>query len=976
MAEGTVFALPPGVDFARELVQGLIARMEGQPPEAMARVQLIVNTGRMQRRVREEFDRHGARLLPRLRLVTDLGRDPLAGLPPAVPSLRRRLELAQLVARMVAHLPGFEAGSGIFSLADSLADLMAEMHNEGVTPDRFDQIEIAETHAEHWRHALAFIRIVTRFFEDETIPDADARQRRVIEALERSWPIDPPQDPVIVAGSTGSRGTTALLLRAVARLPKGMIVLPGFDFDMPENSWNSLYSGDVPIEDHPQFRFHALLQSLNLPRDQVARWTKAAPPAPERNALLSLALRPAPVTDQWLSDGPTLGDLHPACEGMTLIAAPDPRREANAIALILREAAETGTKAALITPDRMLSRRVTAALGRWGIIPDDSAGAPLHHTAPGRFLRHIATMRGRRLTLESLLILLKHPLTATGSTERGNHLRYTRELELRLRRYGPAFPDGDALRAWGLRGDIAQQQWADWLAGAIAGLEEAPKMVLSACIETHLRFATAFAAGPGGAVEASGLWGGDAGMACLRTMNELSSEATHAGDYSAGDYADLISRLLQRGMVRQTGAAHPGIAILGTLEARAHAADLMILAGLNEGSWPETPAPDPWLSRRMRLESGLLLPERQIGLSAHDFQQAMGARRVVISRARRDAEAETVPSRWLNRLTNLLGGLPAQHGPEALAAMEARGKHWLDLAEAVETPREPIPPAPRPSPRPPVAARPRELPVTAIRNLIRDPYAIYAGRILRLRPLDPMRPAPDPRLRGQVLHLIVERFIRERTDNEPPEAAEARLMQIAQSVMESEIPWPSVQRLWLGRIARIARKFLRDEAERMQRGTPAVIEKKGAVSLQKSIFTLTAKPDRIDILEDGRAQIYDYKSGKPPSDDAVLHFDKQMLLEAAMVERGGFDALGPAAVAGMTYIRLGGDGETRDIKPKETLDEVWDKFETLIARYLTPEQGYSARRALQKSTDASDYDHLSRFGEWEMSDDPTPEDLE
>ena len=63
------------------------------------------------------------------------------------------------------------------------------------------------------------------------------------------------------------------------------------------------------------------------------------------------------------------------------------------------------------------------------------------------------------------------------------------------------------------------------------------------------------------------------------------------------------------------------------------------------------------------------------------------------------------------------------------------------------------------------------------KTLIRDPYAVYAGRILRLRPLDPMRPAPDPRLRGQVLHLIVERFIRERTDNEPPEAAEARLMQ-------------------------------------------------------------------------------------------------------------------------------------------------------------------------------------------------------
>ena len=78
-----LFALPPGADFARVVVQGLERRMLGQPPEALARITLFVNTRRMQRRIREIFDTGPARLLPRVRLITDLSGDPVANdLPP------------------------------------------------------------------------------------------------------------------------------------------------------------------------------------------------------------------------------------------------------------------------------------------------------------------------------------------------------------------------------------------------------------------------------------------------------------------------------------------------------------------------------------------------------------------------------------------------------------------------------------------------------------------------------------------------------------------------------------------------------------------------------------------------------------------------------------------------------------------------------------------------------------------------------
>ncbi len=971
-----LFGLPPGADFPRDLVDGMIARMADAPPEAMARATLFLNTARMQRAVRAAFDGRGARFLPRLRLITDLGRDPLPGLPPAVPPLRRRLDLARLVAERARRDHDFAARSAIFDLADSLARLMGEMQGEGVAPEALEAADLAEDHAAHWERSLAFIRIIARYFDAESAPDPEARQRRVVEAMTAGWQSAPPTGPVIVAGSTGSRGATQLLMQAVAGLPQGAIVLPGFDFDMPEYAWNSLSSGSIPPEDHPQYRFHTLCQSLDTTPGSVRRWTDAAAPAPARNRLLSLALRPAPITDQWMSDGAGLGPLGPVTGGLTLIEAPSPRAEALAIALRLRKAAEDGQRAALITPDRMLSRRVTAALDRWGIVPDDSAGVPLLQSAPGRFLRHVAALIGRPLTAEALLIVLKHPLSATGADERGNHLRFARDLELSLRRYGPPFPTEADLLDWAERaGGGDRTDWVAWIASSLEAGTDPRVRPLSAMVDTHLKLAGALAAGPGGTVEASELWRDDAGQLAFRTMADLAAEAPNGGNFGPSDYSDLLTTLLAQGSVRQAAESHPLIAIQGTLEARVGGADLTILAGLNEGIWPASPVPDPWLSRQMRLKAGLLLPERQIGLSAHDFQQAAGATEVVLSRAVRDEEAETVPSRWLARLTNLLRGLPDQGGVMALSEMNARGDAWLRLAQRLETPKR-VAPARRPAPRPPVEERPRELPVTGIRTLIRDPYEIYARQILRLRPLDPLRAEPDARKRGTVLHGIMEQFIHDRPEEETEGDAARRLLALAETALTENIPWPAARLIWLSRLGRIADGFAAAEAVRAGRGRPALLEEKGSILLENTNFTLTARPDRIDLLADGRVHIYDYKTGRPPSEKQEEAFDKQLLLEAAMAERGGFTTLGRREVEGATYIRIGGAGEERTVNIDEAiLGKTWEGLQRLIASYDRRTTGYASRRAVFAARIEGDYDHLARFGEWQMGDAPAPEDV-
>ncbi|PPB82694.1 ATP-dependent helicase/nuclease subunit B [Albidovulum inexpectatum] len=970
-----LFACPPGADFAAALVDGLITRMADRPPESMARVTLYLNSARMMRAVRRAFDLRGARLLPRLRLVTDLAQMPVPGLPAPMPPLRRRLELARLIAALIEHQPDFAPGAAVFDLADSLAALMSEMQGEGVTPDALESPDLVQDHAEHWARSLTFLRIAGQLFPPETPLDAEGRQRAVADALARRWAENPPRDPVIVAGSTGSRGATALFMQMVARLPQGAVVLPGFDFDMPPDAWDALESGAMPDEDHPQYRFLALARALGISPRAVRPWTDTPPPDPLRNRLISLALRPAPVTDRWMAEAPALGPVHPATRELTLIEAQGERQEALAIALILREASEHGQRAALITPDRNLARRVSAALDRWDIRPDDSAGQPLVQSAPGRLLRHTAQLFGRQMTAETLVVLLKHPLTATGGQGRGDHLRFSRDLELDLRRYGPAFPTPQALLAWAQRKeDPDRTAWAAWLGKVLEGFDRSGHRTLDAWIADHLAVTEALASGPGGSVEASELWRTEAGREAQTVMQDLMREAAHGPAMSPGDYADLLAGLLRPRSVRHAEAVHPHIQILGTLEARAQSAELVILGGLNDGIWPALPAPDPWLSRQMRHRVGLLSPERQVGLSAHDFQIAACAPRVVLSRAIRDSEAETVPSRWLARLTNLLGGLPDQGGPAALEEMRARGTRYLRLAQAIEdAPRRP--PEPRPAPRPPVSARPRTLPVTGITRLIRDPYAVYAREILRLRPLDPLRPEPDARLRGEVLHELVECFIRD-WDGGDPHEARARLLRLTDEVLERGVPWPSARRIWRARIARLADTFIAEEIERRGKGSPALIEQEGSVALPDLDFTLRARPDRIDLLANGRVHIYDYKTGKPPSPAQQRAFEKQLILEAAMVERGGFSALGPRKVEGISYIQIGGEGRESPAEMEDgQIEEEWQGLIKLIRRWMQRETGYVARRAVFESRRVGDYDHLARFGEWQMSDRPTPIDV-
>lgn len=957
-----VIGVPPGADFLRVLFERLTTHYDGRDPEELAQVLIVVANNRMKRRLKEMFHDSGeARLLPRIHVVTDIAPlVPGAALPARTSAFRRSLELKALVQALVDPDPRLSPDSAV-DLSESLAQLLDEMEGEAVPLDALEAIE-ADASTGHWQRSLAFLRTIRAYAEAlaEGTSSAAAADRIAVEALCAAWASRPPATPVIVAGSTGSRRATRELMLAAARLPQGAVVLPGFDADLPAGLWDALET-----EDHPQYRLAVFLRAAGLGKDDVTLW--GTPPSTGRNRLISLSLRPPSVTDQWLAEGPLLGDLAEITGALTLIEAPESRDESLAIAAAIRDGVEHGLRVALIAPDATLARRVAAALDRWGVTPDDSGARPLSLSPAGRFVRQVAVLVGAPADPVEVLALLKHPMTQAGE-DRGTYRLMVQRFEtfLRGRRVIEiALPHLEIFA-----GEQADKvAWTSWLQPLLAVARETPHPTLASASELHRMLIGGFSGNE------AVVFAGDDGEAVRQVLENLAAEADFSGRVTFEEYRRFLDTALSGENDRSAKGIRNDVMVWGNIESRAQGAEVVILGGLNEGTWPRAPVPDPWLNRRMRHEIGLFLPERRIGLAAHDYQQAMGAPRVILSRARRADGTETVPSRWLNRLTNLMRGLPT--GEVALAEMSGRGARFLATAHALDRPVAQVAPEKRPAPAPPAHLRPRRFAVTKIKELIRDPYAIYTRRILLLKPMEPLRPEPDARMRGTVLHRVLENVFSVGVDLSDPVMLEDRLRAAAVRVLEEEVPWPATRAEWLTDLMRNAGWLIGTERTRLRGAEPVAREVKGTYPLPGTVFEITGEADRIDRLTGGGLVVYDYKTGSIPSARDILRFDRQLPIEALMAEAGAFDGVPSERVARVVHVSVGRSPaeQVTELDGGNATGTVQRELALLLSGYMDPATGYLARRMMEKERYGGDYDHLSRYGEWSEADDAVTEVL-
>lgn len=1027
-----VYTIPPGEPFLERLSRAILngdlpAPGSARPdPLSLPDVTLLLPTRRATRALQEAFlAASGARalLMPRIKPISEGEEDltllsGLAGLtslgsaavdlPPAVTPLERTLTLMQLVllwrAKMAEADPdemsqGANTPAQAAALASDLANLIDLLETEGVALSNIANL-VPETYAQHWHKTVEFLRIVTEFWpihlKERGFTSLAGRRNALIRAEAERLSKVPPNAPVIIAGVTGSIPATVELMRAVIALPNGAIVLPALDMDLDDKSWEAVSTSP----EHPQYGLKRLLDSLGLRRDEVTvlPGQRAGKPQSERASFISEALRPSSTTAQWhtYAKSADKDKVRAALNGVTLIEAPSAADEAEAVALILREAVETpGRTAALVSPDRLLARRVAIRLTSWGIRVDDSAGRPFKKTVPGTFLDLVVDAAVNDFAPAPLMALLKHPLCRMGLAP-FDIRRFGRALELIAFRSpylgrgleGVAAALDHAERAKlekERQHDAVRRLWDEDWAGArdlvkrlVAAFEPLASLYhdnsrrpLKAFATAHAETAERLAAVPEATetvVDASAnpLWQGEAGEAANTFFVGLLSDEMPGIEIKSTDYADLYRSLLARENVRERTPVHPRVSIWGPFEARLQQPDVLILGSLNEATWPEPADPGAWLNRPMREELGLPSPEVEIGRSAHDFTSLLGAERVYLTRSQKIKGVPTVPSRWLMRISALLDGLGI---PNALES----AKPWLGWARA----RDMIDESRRtrisaPEPRPAADLRPRRMSVTRVEQWIKNPYAIFAGQILKLDPLPALGEPPDQSLRGALVHEVLSKFAAAHPDTLPRDL-ETALERIAEEVLEDYTGHARIAAFWMPRLKRFLTWFAATEGERRKNVSRVAAETTGTLVIPapRGPFTLTARADRIDDTGAGLI-ITDYKTGAAPNTRAVLsNRSPQLPLEAAIAaSETGFPGLTGRPVLALRYIRASGGeppGDETSVKTDDVAalaEAARAGLEKLVALYDDASAPYRALRRPGYRYDYDDYADLARVAEW------------
>jgi ATP-dependent helicase/nuclease subunit B len=1025
-APARVYTLSPGGPFlagiAEALLRGDLPRPGGRPPSTLelADITVLLPTRRAVRAAQDAFlkaSRGKALLLPKLRPIAEGDEElcllssgagemgPAAAvldLPPAISEAERQLALTGLVLRWLqatAQGAGARAGppagartpAQAAKLARELARLMDNLEIENVPLSGLSGL-VPDVFSEHWGLTVEFLGILAehwpQYLNERGLISRTERRNRLILAEAQRLRTHPPDAPVIVAGVTGSVPATSELMSAVAALPNGALVLPGLDRALDEESWQAI----ARHPEHPQFGLAKLLRALGLSRSDVA--TLPGPPPDRaklaRHALVSEAMRPAATTERWhrYAAAATASASQAALQGVCVLEAASADEEAEAIALILREAVETpGRTAALVSPDRLLARRVKARLEAWGLRVDDSAGRPFAKTVPGAFLDLVAEAVAARFEPAAMMALLKHPLCRLGWAP-ARIRRAARALELAALR-APYF--GNDLEAVEVALERARvrvrsggrcqraQRWLrdeDWQMAAelVAALQQAfrPMRELFALPATRLRtiaaahIATAEALAKTATDESEcPLWKGEEGEAAAKLFANLLDAASPDLEIAASDYPDLYRTLISEENVRSREPAHPRLFLWGLLEARLQQPDVVVLGSLNEGVWPAFADPGPWLNRPMRAALGLPAPEERIGRAAHDFTSLMEADRVFLTRAAKVDGVPTVPSRWLLRLKALVGGIGLGD------ALEAEARQWLGWAQARNSiqHRRSLKP---PEPRPPVMTRPRKLSVTAVELWIKNPYAIFARHILELEPLPELGQRPNAALRGGIVHEALSRFSKRYPERLPEDIAK-ELLATAKTVLAEYTGDARIAAFWVPRFVRFAQWFADTEPARRSGVVHSLAEIRGESVLvgPAGRFILTARADRIDVRTDGLV-ITDYKTSadigglvaQAKRGEAV-----QLALEAAIAASGGFDQVPARPVLSLRYISASGaEPPGKEIVLGEDVAALCknarEGLQKLVVEFDSASTPYRALRRPQFSYDYDEYAHLARVAEW------------
>lgn len=509
-----------------------------------------------------------------------------------------------------------------------------------------------------------------------------------------------------------------------------------------------------------------------------------------------------------------------------LIETEDDLEESNVVATLVRFHLEDETRRIVIVcPSGRLTQRITAALSAYDVIPNTSLGVPFSKTPAGCFIMQILNLFQTGELLYFFAVLY-HPMMGETADQRRLLLESARAFEKMIRQH-PYQPK--------TLSDLKDS--------------EIPQLLreFSQCIKQK-------------SLE---------GLACI-FQNYVNGENAREDVQVLKAYLEQIQHealpleichLLLDFMpsIADPKALGSRVRMIGTLEARLMDGDVVILTGLNRGTWPADRTADPWLNEKMRHVLGLPTYARKLSLMEHDFLSCLNA-----------------PHVYMTRATHV-DGTPMQASSFLQKIKTNEDSRWLDWTRH-RLQKNVFLIEPKSSQAcPPLAARPRRYSVSDIALLMQDPYGYFAHKILRLSPWPLFSQKPTGAHSGQMIHAFLAQWI-----EAPPSNTHDALHEMLQRVQHH----PAIYRFWRYGFEEIVdwltQRFQAYEA------ADKYTEKTGEMHFKTVDFTLFARADLI-LKNAAQCRIIDYKTGTLPSKrDLEYGFAPQIPLELLIAEHGGF----------------------------------------------------------------------------------------
>ncbi len=852
--------------------------------------------------------------------------------------------------RLLVHRLFYEAGNADSGLISALYSLLVLLERQEIS---FKEIvgklpnisgvsqatlPLLQEILRKWRAELANLRTIS-WVEDE-----QQKLRNLLTKFQESNT----KNPIIIAGSTGSIASVLRLMRGVLGLVNGSVV-----FSAPEIPEDVDYYNAIDVL-HPLFGIKKFFAET---KPELKLWHGELTEQQKQKELLWLQLSiPADLSDRWIENK----IIKSACEKPLVVQCDTISQEEALIEKILIDAKEQQKKKlAVISPDVNLRKRLAQYLSARAVVNRQYSGKNLREYASIQLIERILEYIAKPCA-SSLVAILNHPWCSAGYDEQ--LVRNARSwLEVRFLRKKNAFLGAEFLleQVNTKATTEAEKIYGEWLAKIFQIIEtefadvESRNISFLEWLESLERAASSLSINVENTAQ---LWSEGEEI-----KNYWQNFLRRANWFALMSIAEMRSFLAAIWSTISLAAADKNIDeniavwILSPVEARLLSFDLVILAHMNEGSWPVVAENGPWINRHGFLALGLDSPDRVVGQSWSDALFFIAGTECILTRSIKENGENKRASRIVQRLKILQTIAAVEKNDSVILYQNYLSEKWQPKRLSEKKAEISVS----------YSKRPEDLSATSLAQLLADPYGYYARYILRLRKLEDLDANLDGRDFGIILHKILEEIASKISDF----SSAQKMKNLAYEILLREAKFiVSKPYWWWPRIERIVdwySKYMRDNAEKIQ---DLLVEHKfeGQIFCGDLVYKISARADRLEYFsnEKGR-KLIDFKTGDAPSSgDVARGVAPQLAIIAWLIEQQKEKLLPAGELWRAEFWELKGSYPVGDIKKIEAALDFQNTeagIRSLLEYFSRDDAIYRAVPNPNIAPKYNDYEHLERI---------------